>query len=416
MDRNLVYPGSIPLDSDLLNLNRNTMVALGFLAQTVLGTSPVVDGLACVPTSPPSLGVIVQPGSITQLSVVDTLSFGSLPADTIDPLVKIGINLQSTSFTLAAPSTSGQSINYLIQATLQEADTTPVVLPYYNAANPSLPYSGPGNSGTAQNTQRIQRAQLQLKAGAPAATGSQSTPPIDSGWTGLYVISVAYGQSAITATAINTLPGAPFLACKLPALRPGFASGVQTFTYPGGNFIVPAGVSQVEVEVWGGGSGSFASTITTAAGGGAGGGYARLRITSLIPGQKIPVTVGNGGAAGTTAGAVPNTGGTSSFGPYVSATGASLNYLDSFSTPQNGAYPPGSGIGGDINLTGSMGQDANNGKGGIGGGAPMGGFVSSGTFGLPGTFPGGGASGPGNPSNVAYNGAAGASGLVIVRW
>ena len=54
--------------------------------------------------------------------------------------------------------------------------------------------------------------------------------------------------------------------------------------------------------------------------------------------------------------------------------------------------------------------------GGLGGGAPMGGFVASGTLGLPGTFPGGGASGAGNPGGVAYNGAAGASGLAIIRW
>ena len=146
MDRNLVYPGSIPLDSDLLTLNRSTMIALGYLAQAVLGTTPIVDGLACLPTSPASLGVIVQPGSITQLSVVDTLGFGSLPADVTDPLLKMGINLKLTNFSLTAPSTSAQSVNYLIQAALQEADTGAVVLPYYNSSNPSQPYSGQGCS------------------------------------------------------------------------------------------------------------------------------------------------------------------------------------------------------------------------------------------------------------------------------
>lgn len=415
MDRNLVYPGSIPLDSDLLSLNRNTMVAVGYLAQAVLGTSPVVDGLACVPTIPASLGIIVQPGSITQLSVVDTLSFGSLPADPADPLLKMGINLQPTSFALAAPSTSGQSVNYLIQVTLQEADTNAIVLPYYNAANPSQPYSGPGNSGVAQNTQRIQRVQLQLKAGAPAVTGTQSTPPIDNGWIGLYVVTVAYGQGSVTASGIAALPSAPFLLWKLPALRPGFASGVQSFT-TSGYYTIPAGVSQIEVEVWGGGSGSYASTSAMAAGGGAGGGYVRKRITGLITGQILPVTIGSGGAGGTTAGALPGTGGTSSFGVYASATGAGLNYLNSFYAPANGATPAGAGVGGDCNLTGSVGQDAVAGKGGLGGGAPMGGFVGSGTYGLPGNFPGGGASGPGSPGGVAYNGAAGASGFVIVRW
>ena len=417
MDRNLVYPGSIPLDSDLLSVNRSAMVALGYLAQAVLGTSPIVDGLACLPTSPASLGVIIQPGSITQLTVVDTLSFGSLPADVTGPLLKMGINLQPTGFSLAAPSTSGQSVNYLIQAAFQEADTGATVLPYYNAANPSQPYSGPTNSGIAQNTQRVQRVQLQLKAGAPASSGSQTTPPIDNGWAGLYVITVAYGQTAINTDGISVIPSAPFLSWKLPTVRPGFASGVQTFATPGNyNYTVPAGVSQIEVEVWGGGSGSYASTPANASGGGAGGGYARKRIANLITGQIIPVTVGGGGSGGTTAGAAPGTGQTSSFGTYLTATGAGLNFLASVSAPQNGAYPPGAAVGGDINFTGSMGQDANNGKGGLGGGAPMGGFVASGTFGLPGTFPGGGASGAGNPGNVAYNGAPGASGLVVIRW
>ncbi len=61
MDRILVYPGSIPLDTDLLNTNRNGMIALGYLAQAVLGTGTVVDGLVCSPTIPASLSVTVGP-------------------------------------------------------------------------------------------------------------------------------------------------------------------------------------------------------------------------------------------------------------------------------------------------------------------------------------------------------------------
>jgi hypothetical protein len=130
MDRKIVYPGAIPLDSDLLSMNRNMMIALGYLAQLMLGTSTVVDGLACIPTVPASLSVTVGPGSITQLSVVDTLAYGSLPSDSTDQLVKMGINLPSTSFTIAPPTTSGQSANFLIQAALLESDVDPVVLPY----------------------------------------------------------------------------------------------------------------------------------------------------------------------------------------------------------------------------------------------------------------------------------------------
>jgi hypothetical protein len=104
MDRNIVYPGSIPLDTDILNLNRNAMTAVGALTAAVLGGSVVVDGLACTATAPASLTVNVAPGSITQLTALDANAYGSLGPDTIDQLVKTGINLQATI--PATPSTT----------------------------------------------------------------------------------------------------------------------------------------------------------------------------------------------------------------------------------------------------------------------------------------------------------------------
>jgi len=417
MDRNLVYPGSIPLDSDLLAVNRNTMVALGILAQTLLGTSTVVDGLACMPTVPASLGFTIGPGAIGQLAVVDALPFGSLPAVATDPLLKMGINLEATNFISAAPTTSGQSISYLVQAALQESDTTPVVLPYYNAANPSQPYSGPNNSGSAQSTQRIQRVQLQMKAGMPALTGLQATPPVDNGWVGLYVIAVPYGATAVTVGNISIHSTAPFLAFKLPQLRPGFATGVQALTSSGA-FAVPAGVIQVEVEVWGGGAGSFSSVSGGPAGGAGAGGYARKRVTGLTPGQTVAVTVGTGGTAGTT-GVAPTAGGSSSFGSYVSATGGILNPLATTSSPMNGGAG-GNGAGGDINISGSDGNWGYSNNGGMGGAAPCGGGArnAGGGGGNAGFFPGGGASGAGTGAagTTVQSGAAGAAGLVMVRW
>lgn len=417
MDRNIVYSGSIPLDTDLLAINRSAMIAMGFLAQAVLGTNSVVDGLALTPTSPASLTVNVGPGSITQLTVVDATAFGSLPADATDPLIKMGINLQPVPFTLVAPTVSGQSTNYLIEASFIESDGVPIVLPYYNAANPALPFSGPNNTGVTQNTQRVQRVQLQLKAGTPANSGSQLTPPVDSGWIGLYAITVNFGQTAVTAASVTTLPSAPLINWKLPSLSPGFGAGVQAFTASGA-FVVPVGVSRVEVELWGAGSGSFASTSSIASGGGSGGGYARKRIAGLTPGQAITITVGAGGTAGTTGGIGAGAGGTSSFGGFVSATGGSLNVSASTANPQNGAIPGGTGVGGDVNLMGSSGQIGYQSVGGMGGGAPMGGMQTSGTAGNSGVFPGGGASGAGTGSSgsTPYNGGAGAPGYVVVRW
>lgn len=190
MDRNIVYPGSIPLDTDLLATNRNAMIAVGALAQATLGTVPIIDGMLISPCVPASMSVVCSPGVITQFTNVDQNAYGSLAADTADGLVKMGINLAAVTFGIVAPITSGQAMNYLIEASFLESDVNPVVLPYYNAANPAAPYLGPNNTGVAQATQRIQRVQFQVKAGAPATVGSQATPSVDAGWSGLAVVTV----------------------------------------------------------------------------------------------------------------------------------------------------------------------------------------------------------------------------------
>ena len=331
MDRNIVYPGSIPLDTDLLCINKNVMIGLGFLAQAVLGNSPVVDGLSCQPTTPPSMGIVIGSGSITQIVPVDTLAYGSLASDPTASILKMGINLGSTSFNLAAPLSVGQAINYLVEASFQEVDGNPVVLPYDNASNPAQSYSGPGNSGASQNTVRTQRVQLQLVAGVPANAGSQLTPAADAGWTALYQITVLYGQTQVIAANILPVATAPFLYNKLPSLR----HGVQSFS-SNGTFQVPPSVTQIEVEIWGGGSGSFASVPNLPSGGGSGGGYARKFIANLISGQMIPVIVGSGGIGGTTGGGSATAGGTSSFGNYVSASGGNLNGSATVVSPVNG--------------------------------------------------------------------------------
>jgi hypothetical protein len=417
MDRNIVYPGSIPLDTDLLSVNRNAMIGIGFLAQAMLGTNTVVDGLQCQPTSPASMSVVLGPGSITQIGPVDILAYGSIPADPNDQLLKMGINATAVTFNVTAPSSVGQSINYLIEAAFQEADGNPIVLPYYNAANPAQSFSGPANSGSADNTVRTQRVQLQLKPGVPGNTGSQTTPAADSGWTALYQITVSYGQTQVSAGNIAVIPTAPFLTWKLPSLRPGFGSGVLSFVSSGG-FTVPAGVSQVEVEVWGAGSGTYASVPGLPSGGGSGGGYSRKLVTGLIPGQTVPVTVGVGGTAGSTGGGAAGPGSASSFGQFVSATGGGLNYLSTASAPENGATPPGTGVGGDVNFMGSAGQAGLLNQGGMGGASPIGGAQNSGGVGNTGSFPGGGAAGAGTGStgNTAFNGGVGGGGFVVVRW
>lgn len=52
---------------------------------------------------------------------------------------------------------------------------------------------------------------LAAKAGIPAPTGTQAIPGADAGFVPLYVVTVAYGQTAIVAADISVAPGAPFI-------------------------------------------------------------------------------------------------------------------------------------------------------------------------------------------------------------
>lgn len=413
MDRQIVYPGSIPLDTDVLSLQRNAMVALGYLAQVTLGSGMTVDGLSCYPTAPPSLKISIGPGSISSLSVIDAAPFGSIPADGNDPLVKMGINTGPTSFTLTAPLNSGQAINYLVQATLSEADATPVVLPYYNAANPLQPFGGQANNGIPQSTQRLQRVQLQLKPSAPANAGSQATPAVDNGWVGLYVITVNYGQSQVNWSNISIYPTAPFIAFKLNTLTPGF-SRMAIFT-ASGSFTVPIGSSTIKVRLCGGGGGGGSGTPDLGGGGGGAGGYSESSI-AVQSGQTIGATVGYLGLAAIAGGSFAGGGGPSAFGP-VSATGG--NGGASAATFAFGGSP-GQGSGGGLNLGGGYGSDGNGGRftlagnggasffGGGGRAANAGGSVEQNAL-----APG---SGGGGCYGVSGNGGAGAPGIVIVEF
>lgn len=211
MDRQIIYPGQVPLETDLLNTNRNTMTAIAKLAAAMFGTGTVVNGLAVTQTTVASMQVQVAPGEIYSLVNLDGTAYSSLALDTTHQIVKQGISLDQVTLGCAAPGTVGFSINYLIEAAYLDTDGTPVVLPYYNASNPSTAYSGPANAGTTQNTRRYGQVSLVAKAGVAAATGTQTTPSADAGYVGLYVVTVAYGQTQITAGNIAAVAGAPVL-------------------------------------------------------------------------------------------------------------------------------------------------------------------------------------------------------------
>lgn len=161
-----------------------------------------------------------------------------------------------------------------------------------------------------------------------------------------------------------------------------------------GTFVVPDGVTAVCVEVFGAGGGSRTLDSDGRTAFGAGGGYSLKMISGLIPGQSIAVTVGAGGAGAGDSSASAGDGGASSFGEHVVATGGAGSFMVAEMAKPGGTA--GSGVGGDINVTGSLGGYV------IGGGVAGGGFN--------GGFPGG-AGGDGPTSDGT-----GAAGTVRVFW
>ncbi|MDR3473322.1 MAG: tail fiber protein [Devosia sp.] len=229
MDRVIIYPTQIPLETDILRSERYTMNGLGWLAQATLGTGIAVDGLACTPTSPATLTVNVGVGAIYERETLDASAYSSLAADTTHSTIKQGLLFDAAPFTFVAPTTPGQAQNFLIQAGYSDSDTDSTVLPYYNASNPAVAYSGPNGLGTAQNTSRKGVCVVSSKAGAAATSGSQTTPVPDAGFVGLYVITVAYGQSQITTGNISQLSTAPFIPVKLPGVPTGALNNAWSY-------------------------------------------------------------------------------------------------------------------------------------------------------------------------------------------
>jgi len=223
------------------------MTAIAKACAALFGTSEtVVNGLTCSATSPATMTVQIGAGEIYQIEPIEATACGTLPQNTAYSILKQGIQLGTyTTSTLATPGTSGQSINYLIEAQYQDQDlsldpttgNSPVVLQFYDAATPSSPWSGPNNAGTSSNTFRDGIVAYQVKAGVAAASGSQVTPTPDTGYVGLWVVTVPYGATSLTSANIAQYAGAPILQDSV----------LQMLLKGNGNYAVDAGVANAYV-------------------------------------------------------------------------------------------------------------------------------------------------------------------------
>lgn len=104
----------------------------------------------------------------------------------------------------------------------------------------------------------------------------------------------------------------------------------------------PASGELVRVRVWGGGGGASRFSALANMTGGAGGGYCEKWFARADLGATETVTIGAGGAGAVASGA-GTTGGTSSFGAWIGATGGAPGLTDGTTTPLGG-YPTVGGL------------------------------------------------------------------------
>lgn len=268
-----------------------------------------------------------------------------------------------------------------------------------------MKYVAPGSSGN-----------LLVSTGADW-TSSAASAVVSSITAGAGIsVSASTGDVEITNTGVTDITAGAGISVSantgsitISASGGGGFANMEVFNNPG-TWTNPGNIEKVKVTVVGGGSAGAGISRP----GGSGGGTA-IEIIPFPSGTNVPVTVGNGGTSnGNTDNATGNAGGTSSFGPYCSATGGGA-------TPGNGGIG-GAGSGGDLNIDGDCGASITfspSNRLGFGGTSIFSGAGSAG----PGPFPvkdaksyGCGGGGGGSPASTPGSGGAGSKGVVIVEY
>lgn len=232
--RRIVYTNQVPYETDILATNDYNMAGVSGLAQTVIGLgigdTTTVSGLACTPVSPPGLAVVVGVGAMYSFEDYDATDYGVIPADT-DPnhkLYKQAFNWNPVTLNLTAPATPGNSVIYLIEGIFDTTDVNDVSRPYFNSADPTMPIFN-NNYDT-----RTDIILFQAKQGTPGVTPTPPAP--DAGYTGLYYVTVANGQTVITGgdiSKVSTVEGQPFIT-------EGLTQKVSSSTIATGYVSIPA--------------------------------------------------------------------------------------------------------------------------------------------------------------------------------
>lgn len=196
---------------------------------------------------------------------------------------------------------------------------------------------------------------------------------------------------------------------------PAFAQhGVQEFT-ANGTFTVPAGVSELRVDAYGGGGGGGGGDSTTFGEGSGGGGAYNAGVITVSPGAVLTIVIGGGGKGGLGG----NPGGAGSAGGSSKIANSSKVILFSANGGKGGQGASGSangapGVGGAAGTFGTIRHAGRNADsfGNPGSGYVPVGFTSNTLDGIEIGLGSGGYGGGGTPGN----GSSGQPGYILISW
>lgn len=258
------------------------------------------------------------------------------------------------------------------------------------------------------------------------ANGTASGDAVNKGQLDLYLPlaggtmsgEIAMGSQKITGLAAGVASTDAINLSQAQSLLANFATLTAYPTAGSNSFVVPAGVTKIKVEVFGGGGGGKAGGTATLRNGGGGGAFAMATLT-VTAGETLTITTGAGGSGG----AAPTDGGDSKVLRGATALVTAGGGGDGDSAGSDGA-------GGTYSFDGSVtGFGINGGKGpratieggeqhaGEGGDCPRGGAGGTGYYtdntyaATNGVAPGGGGG-----AGDAVSGGSGAAGCVLVWY
>lgn len=239
-DRTIVYTAEEPIEADILNTSKFPMIGIAKLAEALLGQTTQLYGLGCTPLISGGMAITVAPGQIYQFASIDTTNYGVLPADT-HQVLKQGLMQDPINFQTAAPTNPGMSVNYLVEAIIQELDTQEATRDFLAVDSNNVP-TGIVEQHTVAGVRQC-LCKVTVKAGVQAPTGTQVTPAPDAGYVGAWVVTANYGATDLTQGDISLYPGAPFISNTVGDFVTKVYADATYATYAYVNSVIPSEVS-----------------------------------------------------------------------------------------------------------------------------------------------------------------------------